>query len=123
MFLLHQIVFFAPGIVFPPLGSALPLLLLNTACFASYNLISTTVLTRVTPIEHAALCAGRRLVAILVTSAFFHTWFTTRGLLGLGATGAGFVGYAANNARRKQREGKRKSKDDGGEEAVQFDPV
>ena len=100
LWLLHQILLFdsspltsSPSVRSPFLSKTLPLLLLNASTFTLYNLASTAVLTRLSPISHASLNCGRRIFAIAVTALYFQTTITGRGVAGVALTVAGIAVY------------------------------
>merc|ERR1712157_25880 len=66
------------------LGRFFFLSLCNGFAFASYNLASTYILTRISVVHHATLNCLRRVFAIIVTSFLFHvnmTWWTWLGII------------------------------------------
>jgi hypothetical protein len=104
--------------------STLPLLIINTLTFTTYNLSSTTVLSRLRPIQHAILNCARRLFQIVVTALCFyeddHFLNDRRSLVGLLFTFCGFGLYTYVNFSKKMSEERRKEKN---EESIIFDPV
>jgi len=82
------------------------LLIFNAICYTMYTLASTSVLTQVNLMEHAALNALRRLFAIIVTSFVFSTIITKKGFMGIGLTVGGFLLFMTFKNKRRLRAAK-----------------
>ena len=67
--------------------------LVNGCAFASYNLASTFILSRISVVHHAALNCVRRIFAIIVTSILFQIPITWMGAVGIGLSVLGFMGF------------------------------
>lgn len=77
------------GVLFRYLGLAL----INGMAFASYNLASTYILTRITVVHHAALNCIRRIFAIIMASLYFRTPITVMGIIGFFVSFGGFMAF------------------------------
>ena len=78
------------------------LIIVNAICYTIYQVASTTVLTEVSMIEHAALNAMRRLFAICATSVIFGTTISREGVCGILLTLVGFLLFVKfKSAKRK----------------------
>jgi len=75
--------------------------LLNGFAFASYNLASTHILSRISVVHHAAFNCIRRLFAIIVTSILFGVPVTLFGAFGIMVSFIGFVTFTRNKMQRK----------------------
>ena len=71
----------------------LMLCLVNGVAFASYNLSSTTILTRISVVHHAALNCIRRVFAIVVTSVVFGLQITFLQIGGITVSVCAFFSY------------------------------
>ena len=65
----------------------------NGVAFASYNLSSTTILSRISVVHHAALNCIRRVFAIVLTSAIFGLRITMLQISGILVSMAAFFSY------------------------------
>lgn len=80
--------------------SLIPLLLLNSILFCTYNLASTMVLGRISMLHHAAVNAMRRVFAVVVTSVFFRIVPSARATVGLAACIGGFGIFTYQKAQK-----------------------
>jgi hypothetical protein len=83
--------------------------LANGIAFASYNLASTYILSRISVIHHAALNCIRRIFAIVVTSIIFSLAITSLQVVGILIAMAGFVSYVHYKSQKECRIGRRKA--------------
>lgn len=83
--------------------------LANGIAFASYNLASTYILSRISVIHHAALNCIRRIFAIVVTSIIFSLVITSLQVVGILIAMAGFVSYVHYKSQKEGRIGRRKA--------------
>ena len=67
--------------------------LVNGVAFASYNLASTWILTRISIVHHAALNCTRRVFAIVVTSIIFGLKIKVMSLIGISLSVFSFFSY------------------------------
>ncbi|GAX27251.1 hypothetical protein FisN_13Lh190 [Fistulifera solaris] len=67
--------------------------LVNGCAFASYNLASTFILSRISVVHHAALNCIRRIFAIIVVSLLFQIPITWMGATGIGLSFLGFMSF------------------------------
>jgi len=74
--------------------------ILNGVAFASYNFASTSVLQRLSVVQHASLNSLRRVFAIVVTSFFFNVTLTTQKIIGILISVVGFALYCVLRERR-----------------------
>ncbi|GAX27713.1 hypothetical protein FisN_13Hh190 [Fistulifera solaris] len=81
------------GISLSDLFHYMVLSLVNGCAFASYNLASTFILSRISVVHHAALNCIRRIFAIIVTSLLFQIPFTWIGAMGIGLSFLGFMSF------------------------------
>jgi len=83
--------------------------LANGIAFASYNLASTYILSRISVIHHAALNCIRRIFAIVVTSIIFSLAITSLQVVGILIAMTGFVSYVHYKSQKEGRIGRRKA--------------
>jgi drug/metabolite transporter (DMT)-like permease len=81
--------------------------LANGVAFASYNLASTYVLTRLSVVHHAALNCIRRVFAIVVTSIIFGSTIAPLQIAGMTIAVLGFFSYVHFKSRKETRDCKR----------------
>ena len=74
--------------------------ILNAVSFTSYNLASTSILQRLSVVQHAALNSLRRVFAIVVTSLFFVVALTLTKVIGIIISVGGFVCFSVLRRRR-----------------------
>ena len=79
--------------------------LLNGFAFASYNLASTYILSRISVVHHAALNCVRRVFAIVITSLYFVVPITFLGSIGILVSFGGFM-YFTHYKLQRQRQPK-----------------
>ena len=79
------------------------LALLNGFAFASYNLASTYILSRISVVYHAALNSVRRVFAIIITSLYFVVPITFLGGVGILVSFAGFMYFAHHKDQRHRQ--------------------
>lgn len=84
------------------------LCLVNGVAFASYNLSSTTILTRISVVHHAALNCIRRVFAIVVTSMVFGLKMTTLQIGGILVSVGAFFFYTHFKTKKSLRQSRRK---------------
>lgn len=77
--------------------------LANGCAFASYNLASTFILSRISVVHHAALNCIRRIFAIIVTSILFEIPITWMGALGIGLSVLGFMSFTHFKVRKQKQ--------------------
>jgi drug/metabolite transporter (DMT)-like permease len=77
------------------------LAVLNGCAFASYNLASTFILTRISVVQHAALNCIRRIFAIIVTSIAFDIPITLLGAIGIMVSFLGFMSFTHFKVQRQ----------------------
>jgi hypothetical protein len=84
--------------------------LANGVAFASYNLASTYVLTRVSVVHHAALNCVRRVFAVFVASILFGSAITSMQVGGMTIAVIGFFSYVHFKSGKKgsARDGRRR---------------
>lgn len=80
----------------------------NGLAFASYNLASTHVLTRISVVHHAALNCVRRVFAIVATSALFGLRMTALQVLGIALAVGGFFSYLHYKLQKESKEKRKK---------------
>ena len=76
--------------------------LINGCAFASYNLASTYILSRISVVHHAALNCIRRIFAIVVTSIVFDVPITLLGGLGIAVSFVGFLSFTHFKVQRQR---------------------
>ena len=76
------------------------LCIINSVSFSSYNLASTSILQRLSVVQHAALNSLRRVFAIVVTSLFFDISLTPLKVFGIVISIGSFIAYS--NFREKR---------------------
>jgi len=81
----------------------LGLSLVNGLAFASYNLASTFVLSRISVVHHAALNCIRRIFAIVVTSIAFGTPITLLSAFGMSISFVGFLCFTHYKLKRQRQ--------------------
>ncbi|CAJ1932404.1 unnamed protein product [Cylindrotheca closterium] len=74
----------------------------NAMAFASYNLASTYLLSRISVVQHAALNCIRRIFAIVITSILFANHITRTGVLGILISFGGFMSFTHAKAQKKR---------------------
>ena len=79
------------------------LALVNGCAFASYNLASTFILSRISVVHHAALNCIRRIFAIIVTSIIFEIPITWMGALGILISVFGFMSFTHFKVQRQRQ--------------------
>lgn len=84
------------------------LCLVNGVVFASYNLSSTTILTRISVVHHAALNCIRRVFAILVTSILFGLKMTFLQIGGILVSVGAFFSYIHFKTKKSLRQSRRR---------------
>jgi len=77
--------------------------LVNGLAFASYNLASTFILTRVSVVHHAALNCIRRLFAIVVTAFAFGIRLSFIGISGIMVSIVGFMAFTHYKVKRQSQ--------------------
>jgi drug/metabolite transporter (DMT)-like permease len=98
------------GIASSSFSSAMEYALLSLAngvAFATYNLASTYVLTRMSVVHHAALNCVRRVFAIVVTSIIFGSTITPLQITGMTIAVLGFFSYVHFKSRKETKDWKR----------------
>jgi hypothetical protein len=83
--------------------------LANGIAFASYNLASTYILSRISVIHHAVLNCIRRVFAIVITSIIFGLAITSLQVYGILIAMTGFVSYVHYKSQKEGRDGRRKA--------------
>jgi drug/metabolite transporter (DMT)-like permease len=83
--------------------------LANGIAFASYNLASTYILSRISVIHHAVLNCIRRVFAIVVTSIIFGLVITSLQVYGILIAMTGFVSYVHYKSQKEGRDGRRRA--------------
>jgi len=91
------------GLFFSSAAQYVGLSVINGFAFASYNLASTYVLTRLTVVHHATLNCVRRIFAIIVTSILFHNSIGALGLMGILTSFISFMFYTRFKVQRQQK--------------------
>lgn len=84
------------------------LCLINGVAFASYNLSSTTILTRISVVHHAALNCIRRVFAIVVTSIVFKLHITSLQIGGITVSVSAFFSYIHFKSKKSLRQSRRR---------------
>ena len=84
------------------------LCLVNGVAFASYNLSSTTILTRISVVHHAALNCIRRVFAIVVTSIVFGLQMSFLQIGGILVSVGAFFSYVHFKAKKSLRQSRRR---------------
>lgn len=84
------------------------LCIVNGFAFASYNLSSTTILTRISVVHHAALNCIRRVFAIIVTSIFFGLQITFLQIVGIFISVAAFFSYIYFKSQKSLQQSRRR---------------
>lgn len=79
------------------------LALVNGCAFASYNLASTFILSRISVVHHAALNCLRRIFAIIVTSVVFVVPITFMGAFGIIISVVGFLSFTHYKIQRQRQ--------------------
>jgi drug/metabolite transporter (DMT)-like permease len=79
------------------------LALVNGCAFASYNLASTFILSRISVVHHAALNCLRRIFAIIVTSFVFVVPITFMGAFGIIISVVGFLSFTHYKIQRQRQ--------------------
>lgn len=79
------------------------LALLNGCAFASYNLASTYILSRISVVHHAALNCLRRVFAVVVTSLLFQIPISLLGAIGIAVSVLGFMSFTHYKAQRQRQ--------------------
>jgi drug/metabolite transporter (DMT)-like permease len=79
------------------------LALVNGCAFASYNLASTFILSRISVVHHAALNCLRRIFAIIVTSVVFVVPITFMGAFGIIISVIGFLSFTHYKIQRQRQ--------------------
>jgi drug/metabolite transporter (DMT)-like permease len=79
------------------------LALVNGCAFASYNLASTFILSRISVVHHAALNCLRRIFAIIVTSVVFAVPITFMGAFGIIISVVGFLSFTHYKIQRQRQ--------------------
>jgi drug/metabolite transporter (DMT)-like permease len=79
------------------------LALVNGCAFASYNLASTFILSRISVVHHAALNCLRRIFAIIVTSVVFAVPITFMGAFGIIVSVVGFLSFTHYKIQRQRQ--------------------
>ena len=74
--------------------------LINALCFTSYNLASTSILQRLSVVQHAALNSLRRVFAIVLTSLYFAISLTPSKIFGVIISVGAFIAYSSMRERR-----------------------
>lgn len=82
--------------------------LVNGLAFASYNLASTYILTRISVVHHAVLNCIRRVFAIVVTSIIFGLKITLIQMIGICLAVGGFFSYIYFKITNEKRDKRRK---------------
>lgn len=82
--------------------------LVNGLAFASYNLASTYVLSRISVVHHAALNCIRRVFAIVVTSVIFRLKITLLQMMGICLAISGFFSYIHFKMMKEKKDKRRK---------------
>jgi hypothetical protein len=83
--------------------------LANGIAFASYNLASTYILSRISVIHHAVLNCIRRVFAIVITSIIFGLAITSLQVYGILIAMIGFVSYVHYKSQKEDRDGRRRA--------------
>ena len=84
------------------------LCLVNGVAFASYNLSSTTILTRISVVHHAALNCIRRVFAIVVTSIVFGLQITFLQIGGISVSVGAFFSYIHFKSKKSLQQSRRR---------------
>lgn len=80
----------------------------NGVAFASYNLSSTTILTRISVVHHAALNCIRRVFAIVITSIVFGLQISFLQIGGISISVGAFFSYIHFKSKKSMRQSRRR---------------
>jgi drug/metabolite transporter (DMT)-like permease len=84
------------------------LCLVNGIAFASYNLSSTTILTRISVVHHASLNCIRRVFAIVVTSVVFGLRISLLQICGITTSVGAFFSYIHFKSKKNIQQSRRR---------------